>query len=369
MDDRYRIENADELITPALVYYPDIIAENIDRMVRMAGGPERLCPHVKTYKTAPVVRMLLNKGIRAFKCATIAEAEMTAECGAEKVILAYPLVGVSIKRFLTLCKSYPGTTFFAIGDDESQVRLLSDAAIQEGRRVSFLLDIDTGLHRTGVSPALAAQLYPKLCSLPGIAPQGFHVYDGQHHESEEAVRHAAVLQESKHIFALQAQLTRSGLPCDLIVAGGTPTFPCHITERVLLSPGTCVIQDAGYRAAYRDLQFEIAGLVLTRVISHPGDDLFTLDLGCKAIASDPPIPRSVILDYEDCETLIHNEEHMVLRLPSGEAHRRPAIGTTLYAVPWHTCPTTLLYPEILAVQNHRIIDIWPVTARDRKIRI
>lgn len=369
MDNRYCIADAEKLITPALVYYPDIIEANIDKMIEMAGGPDRLCPHVKTFKTPQVVQMLIKKGIRSFKCATIAEAEMVADCGADRVILAYPLIGVSISRFLNLCRLYPSTTFFAIGDDETQILNLSGAAVSEGIRVPFLLDIDTGLHRTGVTPARAADLYPLLCTFPGISPLGFHVYDGQHHEADASVRNAAVNKESEAVFALQAHLKELGFPCDLIVAGGTPTFPCHIPEDVLLSPGTCIIQDAGYKSAYQDLSFEIAGLVLTRVISHPGEDLFTLDLGCKAVATDPPIPRAIVLDFEDCETVIHNEEHLVLRLPAGEIHRRPAIGTILYAAPWHTCPTTLLYPEILVAQNNQIVDIWPVTARDRHIQV
>lgn len=54
-----------------------------------------------------------------------------------------------------------------------------------------------------------------------------------------------------------------------------------------LSPGTCVIQDAGYRKAYPDLQFTPAAALLTRVVSRPSRDTFTLDLGCKAVATDP----------------------------------------------------------------------------------
>ena len=74
----WRIDNADDVPSPALLIYPDRAEANIRRMVEMAGDTSRLTPHVKTHKLAPLVAMHLKHGIRRFKCATIAEAEMAA---------------------------------------------------------------------------------------------------------------------------------------------------------------------------------------------------------------------------------------------------------------------------------------------------
>lgn len=87
-----------------------------------------------------------------------------------------------------------------------------------------------------------------------------------------------------------------------------------------MSPGTCVIQDAGYRNAYPDLQFTPAAALLTRVVSRPSRDTFTLDLGCKAVATDPQPERAEIVGMEYARTVIQNEEHWVVR--AGRAHRR-----------------------------------------------
>ncbi|MBR6029770.1 MAG: D-TA family PLP-dependent enzyme [Clostridia bacterium] len=369
MDESYRLSDPSDIISPALICYPEKIRRNIARMTEMAGGSARLWPHVKTYKCAEVVRMLMEAGIRFFKCATIAEAEMCAVCGAERVALAYPLVGPNIRRFVSLCAAFPGTDFFAIGDDEGQLALLAEAAEAAGITVQYLIDIDTGLHRTGVVPERAPALAEALKERMGLRLRGFHVYDGQHHEASAEIRRRAVTAESGKVAAAREILRERGFDMDIVLAGGTPTFPYHLQSDCFLSPGTCVIQDAGYGSTYADLPFEPAAAVLTRVVSHPGEGLFTLDLGCKAVASDPPLPRAVVLGYEDCETVMHNEEHLVLRLPKGEEDRRPAIGEALYALPWHICPTTLLYPEILAVEAGRVVGHWPVTARDRKLTI
>jgi len=73
-DDWYRIANEDEVASPALLVYPERIADNIVRMITAAGGAERLRPHVKTHKMPDVIRMEIERCITKFKVATIAEA-------------------------------------------------------------------------------------------------------------------------------------------------------------------------------------------------------------------------------------------------------------------------------------------------------
>ena len=46
----YQVNNSDEIITPGLLVYPDRIKQNIESMISVSGTPDRLIPHVKTYK-------------------------------------------------------------------------------------------------------------------------------------------------------------------------------------------------------------------------------------------------------------------------------------------------------------------------------
>jgi len=52
----YIVTNADAIPSPALLVYPDRVEDNIRRMIRIAGGVERLRPHLKTNKLPEVVR-------------------------------------------------------------------------------------------------------------------------------------------------------------------------------------------------------------------------------------------------------------------------------------------------------------------------
>ena len=107
----HKFSNVADVDSPALLIFPDHAEENTRRMIAMAGGPQRLCPHVKTHKLAEIVRMQMALGIKKFKCATIAEAEMVAGCGAPDVLLAYKPVGTKVQRFVRLIKKFPQTGF------------------------------------------------------------------------------------------------------------------------------------------------------------------------------------------------------------------------------------------------------------------
>lgn len=368
MNDPYAFAEQEEIASPQLVYYPAIIRNNIRRMKKIAQGTDRLWPHIKTHKCAQVVRMLIEEGITKVKCATIAEAEMAAQAGCEKLILAYPLVGPNIGRFIALAKAYPQVEMFAIADDAHQVQLLGEKADSRGMTVNLLLDVDMGQHRTGVSPEKILECYRSWDRIAGIRMRGMHCYDGHRHESDPAVRMREVERIDLVVEGLRERLMAEGADCSVIVMGGTPSFPCHkkITE-AYLSPGTCIIQDAGYRDAYPDLPFVPGAALLCRVISRPSKDTFTLDLGTKAVASDPPVPRAQIVGFEYAQTVIHNEEHLVVRVPEKHIRDIPSVGTVLYALPLHVCPTSALYPSVPAVEDGHLKDWWEITARNRKI--
>ena len=123
----YEVTNVGEVSSPALLVYTDRIRENIRRMIAIAGGVNRLRPHIKTHKLPEIIRMQMEQGITKFKCATIAEAEMVAGCGAKDVLLAYQPVGPSVQRVIRLAETLPETRFSVIADDAAVIRALSAA--------------------------------------------------------------------------------------------------------------------------------------------------------------------------------------------------------------------------------------------------
>src|SRR6059058_2727765 len=139
MDPQYAVADTSGIFSPALLFYKDLIRRNIARAVEMAGSPARLRPHVKTHKTREIARLELDAGITKHKCATLAEAEMLAGCGAADVLLAYNLVGPNCGRLARLSRRYPGCRFSVTADHPAGARALSAALAAAGQQVDVLL--------------------------------------------------------------------------------------------------------------------------------------------------------------------------------------------------------------------------------------
>lgn len=152
MDDWYVISNVDRIDSPALAFYPDRISGNIELAKRIIGDTNRLRPHVKTNKAAEVSRMLLDAGIRKFKCATIAEAEMLGHMNAPDVLLAYQPVGPKISRLLDLIKAYPATHYSCLVDQAENARAISALCEAGNITLDVFIDLNVGMNRTGVLP-------------------------------------------------------------------------------------------------------------------------------------------------------------------------------------------------------------------------
>jgi D-threonine aldolase len=226
MNPAYRIHDTRAIFSPALLFYKDLITQNVRLAVEMAGRPDRLRPHVKTHKTREIVRLALEAGITRHKCATLAEAELLAGCGVPDVFIAYNMVGPNRERLARLARAFPDCRLRVTADDPDAVRGLSEVMMAAGQRVGVLLDLDVGQHRTGLPPGEAAvALYELIARLPGLEPSGLHVYDGHNHQDSAAEREAAVRQLLEPVSKIRAQLEAKGLPVPRVVAGGTPTFP------------------------------------------------------------------------------------------------------------------------------------------------
>lgn len=368
----YFLADTNDIPTPALIFYPALIRANIARVIELAGGPDRLRPHAKTHKTCEITKMQLAAGVKKHKCATIAEAEMLASCGVPDVLVAYPIVGPNAKRLAAMAKLYPSTAFSALIDSPRGMNDLSAAATAAGVQLGFLVDLDVGQHRTGVAPELAAELYFSASRMPGLFPNGLHAYDGHNNADSREVRDAIAAQTAKQVVTVRQAIEACHVAVPRVVVGGTPGFPSHAAERTVqgweCSPGTYVLHDSGYGSKYPDLSgITPAAVVLTRVVSKPTANRVTFDIGTKAVASDPPAgKRLVILDAPELTPVGHNEEHYIVETPQAD---RFAIGDVAYAIPSHVCPTVALHREALTAENGRITGSWAIAARDRKLTI
>jgi D-serine deaminase-like pyridoxal phosphate-dependent protein len=368
-DERYRVTNAEDVLTPALVVYPEIVASNVTQTLRLLGDADRWRAHIKTAKLGYTVRLLLEHGVRTFKCATTLELLVACRSGATDVLLAYPVVGANARRVREIAEQFPEARISILVENEEQ-------ALQwRGTPVGIFLDINPGMNRTGIEQSDKDKVVRVVGAVrkAGLEFRGLHYYDGQYGGLDEPQRTVAAHGGYEHLIEVVSEIQRGSISVPELITAGTPTFPCSLSfdgfQRAgfihRVSPGTIVYCDATslaqLPAAYG---YAPAALVLARVVSHPHDDIVTCDAGHKTVSADAGVPTCLVVGHPELIPLTPSEEHLPLRT-TREA-QTPRIGETLYLLPRHVCPTVNNFDSALLVSSGQIASVEPVSARGRE---
>src|SRR5260370_28307770 len=118
-DPRYLVSSIEELLTPALVLYPEILISNVERTLDLLGGDaNRLRVHIKTAKLGYTLNILVERGIRNFKCATTLELLVACRSGAADVLFAYPAMGANALRVREITDQFPDVRISALADND-----------------------------------------------------------------------------------------------------------------------------------------------------------------------------------------------------------------------------------------------------------
>jgi len=369
-DERYRVAGIESVLTPALMVYPEIVASNIARTLHLLGGePDRWRAHIKTSKLAYTLRMLVERGIRNFKCATTLELLMACHGGAADVLLAYPVVGANARRALEIADQFPHVRISVLVENEEQVRQW------RGSSVDLFVDINPGMNRTGVEQSQTDKVVRLVRAVEEAELQfsGLHYYDGQLGTLDELERTAAAHAGYNCLLELVTAIQDRGTSVVEVITAGTPTFPCSLAYKGFhgagfihrVSPGTIVYCDATSLAQLpAEYGYAPASLVLTRVVSRPHDGIITCDAGHKAVSADAGVPTCVVAGHPGLTPLTPSEEHLPMALNRKTVD--PQVGEALYLLPRHICPTVNNFDSALLVQDGQITSIEKVTARGRE---
>ena len=367
-NERYRISNFDDVMSPALVLYPEIIASNIDRTVQLLDGhADRWRVHIKTSKLAYTLRMLADRGVRNFKCATTLELVVGCESGATDIFVAYPMVGANARRVREIAAQFPKVRISILIENQDQL------ARWIGSSLGIFLDINPGMNRTGIELDQTETIMRTIqCATDqGLEFRGVHYYDGQYGGFEERDRTTAAHAGYDALLAVVAKVRTAGLQVPEIVTAGTPTFPASLTYRKFqgndfihrVSPGTIVYCDATALAQLpREWGYAPGVLVVSRVVSRPHHGVVTCDAGHKTVSADAGVPTCVVVGHPELTPLSPSEEHLPMQATSS----RPAIADALYLLPRHVCPTVNNFDCALIVRNGRIEAVEKVSARGRE---
>lgn len=369
-DERYRLSDLENVLTPALLIYPEAIASNIQRTLDLLGGDaQHWRVHIKTAKLGYTLRMLLERGVRHFKCATTLELLVACQSGARDVLFAYPAVGANARRVKEITEQFPNVRVSVLTENAEQI------AQWRGSRVGIFLDINPGMDRTGIEQSHSDKIVQLVRAITGAGLEfrGLHYYDGHYGGLEERERTVAAHAGYERLLKVVGDIERGGAHVPEVITAGTPTFPCSLsfqgfrgqsfTHRV--SPGTVVYCDATCLAQLpKEYGYQPAVLVLARVVSRPRSGIITTDAGHKAVSADAGVPTCLAVGHSELTPLSPSEEHLPMAVEAGATG--PQVGEALYLLPRHVCPTVNNFDCALLVRNGEVESVEKVSARGRE---
>ena len=369
-DEVYRVSDFEEVLTPALIVYPEVVASNIGRTIDLLNGDaQRWRAHIKTAKLAYTLRLLIERGVRNFKCATTLELRLACEAGAGDVLVAYPSVGANARRVAEIASAFPRARVSVLAENEEQVRQW------RGSRVGIFVDINPGMDRTGVEQNRSAEVVALVQGIgaAGLEFRGLHYYDGHYGALAERERTEAAHRGYDRLVEIVDELEHAGMNVPEVVTAGTPTLPCSLAYKGFrgrnfahrVSSGTVVYGDATSAAQLpATYGYRPAVLVAARVVSKPRAGIITCDAGHKAVSADAGVPTCVVVGHRELRPLSPSEEHLPIAVEEGDA--APKIGEVLYLLPRHVCPTVNNFDSAVLVRDGEIESVERVSARGRE---
>lgn len=361
--DTYSIEEADRVLTPALLIYPELVDANIRATLRMAGDdPDRWRPHIKTAKLAATIRRFLQSGVSHLKCSTTLELLTACECGAADVLLAFAVVGANARRTLDIAAQFPATRISVLIENPEQARAWRETPI------GLFIDVNPGMNRTGIGQERTSEIV-NLARELGPRFRGLHYYDGHAAGFDPAHREQRVQEGYGHLLDLIRALEAAGTRAEEVITSGTPAAPFAISYPAFrnasfvhrISPGTVVYSDFTSLEQLPAYGYAPAAVVLSTVISRPTPLSITCDAGHKSVSADAGVPTCAVIGHPGLRPQKPSEEH--LPIEAAPEVQLPRIGDKLYLVPRHVCPTVNNFDEALMIVNGRIASVEPVTAR------
>ena len=357
-------DTIDSLDTPSMIVDLDLMEANIKKLMdQLLPTGVNIRPHLKTTKSAILARKLNDAGAKGGCVAKLSEAEVICDLGFSDLLITCEIIGAAkVARLVELFRKYKNIRI--VVDSEEGASAINEALSKSGIEEPILtvLDLDVGLHRTGVQPGEPAlQLAKHIAGLKHLKLIGVQGYEGhlQHlHDREE--RKTSCLESMATLTQTADALRKEGHNIEVVTTGGTGTAEFCVTVPGVteVQPGSFLFMDTDYRNAVGTFYSNSLSILAT-VISKQGPKCITIDTGLKSLTTDS--------GFAECKTLgyvygVLGDEHGSLAWTDGPDLK---VGDRVEMLPSHIDPTINLHDFYYAHRQGVIEDIWPVDARGK----
>jgi D-serine deaminase-like pyridoxal phosphate-dependent protein len=338
-----------QALTPYILIDAAAVRRNLAQLAQYTARHKLgLRPHTKTHKSTFLARMQIESGAVGLTVAKSGEAQIMARV-CQDILMAYPALDPARCQLLAeLARDH--ALRMAI-DSIDAADAIASAASAAGVTIGILVDLDVGLHRTGVQNAQdALALAQHISRKRGLRLDGLLFYPGQLGLStaDQDVALAAIDQQLAEVLDLWR---KSGLEARVLSGGSTPTANnSHLVTRMTeIRPGTYIFNDMNCVRAGCCTLDDCAARIITTVISTAVPNQIVLDAGSKTLTSDRcgPAPESGhghIIEYPDAKITKLSEEHAQVDI--SRCQRRPKVAERVSVIPNHICPCVNLQDTI-----------------------
>jgi D-serine deaminase-like pyridoxal phosphate-dependent protein len=355
----------DDIDTPALIVDVNILRRNIMEMAEFSRRLGRkLRPHIKTHKVPEIAWMQLKAGSSGICVQKLGEAEVMAEAGVNDIFISNEVVGR--QKMVRLTRLAEKVRLMVAADSPENVMELSRSCREAGVEVGVYVDVDCGMHRTGVTPESAWEIAKKVTELEGLYLVGVMGYEGHAGGPTNRDERNRLIDEAVRATLKAVQIMKSkGIEPAEVSVGSSATVRVSaqydgVTE---LQPGMYVFND-WYLVEREAASIETCALhVLTTVMSKTSPDRCVVDAGSKSFHLDMG-RYPVCAGVEGVEIYRFSEEHGWVNL-TGTAQTNVRLGDRLEFIPYHVCPCVNQFDKIYGVDGDNVVSVWEVKARGR----
>ena len=313
--------------------------------------------------------MQLQAGAAGVCAAKLSEAEALVEAGLDGILITGPVATtLKVEKLVALAAKCPSLQ--VVTDHPGAVELLNGRLAAAGLSMGVLLDLDVGLHRTGVKPEHAMALADRISACSNLRLEGVQAYAGQvQHIPSHADRRTASHRCLEPAVKVFRELRAKWPACAIFSASGTGTFDIdmEIDEITELQVGSYVLMDTEYLDIGSATEptnfkaFQPALGLLTTVISANHDAWVTLDAGLKSLYRDGGLPRLAGDAAPSLEFDWFGDEFGMIKRTENTA--LPSLGSVLQLLVSHCDPTVNLFNDYYLTRGDEVVGRWPIDLR------
>jgi 3-hydroxy-D-aspartate aldolase len=349
-----------QLDTPCLILDMDALDHNMDVIADYYGDRHsKLRGHSKNHKSPALALRQIQRGgtIGGVCAAKVAEAEVMVEGGVASVFVTSEVVAPP--KIARLCALADHAEILVACENEANAHDLSQVAASQGVNLGVVIEQETGLLRCGVhevEPGLA--LARLIDSLPGLSLKGVMSHQMMSEPSSDREDRATEAHRLiQPVLDLREAMIAAGLPVEIVSTGETWSYDIagDMPEVTEIQGGSYLVMETSYE--YME-DFQLAGKVLSSIISVPRPGTAIGDAGARAVGGMKGLPR--VEGRPGVEAVDMDTDRTVFQMAAGA---ELVVGDQIVLLPGQQDAMVSRWDRFIGIRDGMVEAVWDIEAR------